>query len=514
MIYLFDHILINYYLPLVFIIFLSMIIFVLFNHKSLLNFIKKSFDKKNMILLSIIFLIGLFIRIHYFQPNDHIESIASEYKLGAKTFLVNQKYQLCLSGNITQCENSRLPRHVWGYPFLLSLFFKFFGISNQSAHLFNFIISLASIPLAYLLTFAFFKNKKASLVSSLILAVSFMHINWTTRNEVTILNVFFIGLSFLFLKLSMNSDDIKMYVLSFFTVLLTIQIRAENALLLFIVFIVFLSNFKKLQIKKYFRKDPYHILLNLLTFCLIFIMLFFTYISVRHASGQHGENIIDFNYIRLQIPFLVQFWSHSLHLFFLIPIILFLTNKKNLMKSIAPLIFLIIHTIMVIIFRANTPSYGNTERYLMNSYIIIVWFAGISIIFLINKVISYLKIKNFRLIFFILFFIFLSAYSIRENQGSIDGINYADSCGLMDELLKDLDPEYVVINTLEGMEYIQFASETKTEFRYDLSPEKITEKSTNRYYIEWLHMCDNVKCLSTDKKHFLKKGNFVVYNIM
>lgn len=197
------------------------------------NFKKYENNKFIIFYLTIIFSIGIIIRIFYFPHDIPIILDGLTYFWYANDMSITNTFPLGYS----------FPNNGW--PTFLSIFFNFVDSDNfldymMVQRLVSIIISALTVIPAYLLCTRFF-NKKLALVGSLMFVVDPKIILNSTLG-ITEPAFIFLGILTLFLFLS---DNKKLVYLSFATLALFTLVRYEGLLLLIPLSIMFFVKFKK-----------------------------------------------------------------------------------------------------------------------------------------------------------------------------------------------------------------------------------------------------------------------------
>lgn len=514
---------------------LLIIIFVLifFNKKKIINVYHLAFDKKTLVFFILILLLSGYLRIINIMNNDSIETLANEYRTGAKTFYLTQKYQSCLSGTILHClVDTTLPRHVQGYSFLLSLIYFVTGPSENVAFVFNAILGILAVVIAYLASYIFFKNKKTALLSALSIGVLPRLIWWGTTGEVVIANIFFIGLSLITLGLCKETNDYLLYALSFFVIMFTAHIRSENIFFLLILIGIFIfKNSHQGDIPSSLKKNSKNYFWGIILSIYGLGILLFNIIISKYASTQQGDHLITLNpsYILMNLGFIYQIWHKLPLVIFAIGLIILILNKKGRSSSVVILATIFIHLLMLSTFYQSFPSgtptnagIGNMERYLTTDilplvvcgceglFVFIVW---------ITRALPLNRKSGKSVLITILFLI--SLYLLSVGADSLRGVPiapYNDSTVIFQTMILELKPNYLMVSSPEMTQYVQFIrDDLPATWMPDKSIYLISPVDTKSYYVELVSPYFPEKSVD----YFFNKnitpakiiGNFYIYNI-
>jgi 4-amino-4-deoxy-L-arabinose transferase-like glycosyltransferase len=191
------------------------------------------------------------------------------------------------------------------HPFLISIAFFLFGISEIVArHLAIFLASL-SVFLVYLSSYLLFKKNEIALFSSLILALLPIHILWSPTMTADLTFSFFVSFLLFFIVLSSKSEDLKIQLLSLLALVLATQAKSEGMVL---IPLYFLSQF--LLNQKYLAtlNNKAYYLFVFLSFILLSTYFLHTFYAWRVDTwGASGEKM-SFNYLKQNISPNIGFW--------------------------------------------------------------------------------------------------------------------------------------------------------------------------------------------------------------
>lgn len=151
-----------------------------------------------------------------------------------------QKAQLCNDGGtaygVYTCHEGQYNKEPYAYPYLLSIVYRLFGVSEALSFIFNNLLLGITIIFVFLLAFLLFKNYLIGIFSALIYALIPQNLLWfnTTAAEpsASLFSGIFIFAVVIFLKDKSNRSLFLVAVLASFA----IQFRPESILILLIAF--------------------------------------------------------------------------------------------------------------------------------------------------------------------------------------------------------------------------------------------------------------------------------------
>jgi hypothetical protein len=212
---------------------------------------------------------------------------------------------LCDYGDKFNCFRCELMKWPVAHPFLISVAFFLFGISEIVArHLAIFLASLSAL-LVYLSSYLLFKKNEIALFSSLILALLPIHILWSPTMAADLTLSFFVSFLLFFIILSSKSKDLKIHLLSLFALVLATQAKSEGIIL---IPLYFLSQF--LLSKRYLIMLNNKVYFLSVFFSFIFLSIYFlhTFHAWRVDTwGASGEKM-SFEYLKQNISPNIGFW--------------------------------------------------------------------------------------------------------------------------------------------------------------------------------------------------------------
>ena len=287
--------------PFYFISLLTFVIVLALSHKKIFKILRGV----NWKLALVVFLLALLIREVIPPKTTRLFFDEDIYLDMAKQILTHFSSCLCDYGNKFSCFKCELMKWPVAHPFIISIAFLFFGISEVVArHLAIFLASLSTF-FVYLSSFLLFRKNELSFLSSLILGLLPIHILWSPTMTADLTLSFFVSFFLFFIILSAKLNDLKIHSLSLLALVLAVQAKSEGIIL---IPLYFLSQF--LLNKSYFEiiKNKTYISFVFLSFSLLSVYLLHIFYSWKVDTwGAMGEKM-SFNYLKQNIYPNVGFW--------------------------------------------------------------------------------------------------------------------------------------------------------------------------------------------------------------
>ena len=317
------------------------------------------------------------------------------------------------------------------YPLFLSLTFFLFGINPLVASVLNFILSVLSIFLVFLLSQAIFRKKKISLISSFLYAFCPLVFVFTSfRMGFPALLSFFLLLITLVGVLFFQYHKINLFVLLITLVALIGQIKPEYFILIFPIILAFLF-FKE------YKRIPFNEVVVVILFFLLFSIPYFVqnyrfkqifnsnwcgmptqvfYNMEEHFYSVPFANQIDpiirnlsnerfsISYLVYDLPNFVKFWStNSFNVIFVFTCLGFLMALKKHKKE--ALFLFSLFSFLSALYLADCAFFET--RYAITTYGLIVSLASFGIYTCSEKISKIIDKNNLFLKKIILTIIFL-----------------------------------------------------------------------------------------------------------
>jgi len=219
--------------------FILLIILVAMNWKYISEFLR-TISRRTWLILVLIFLIALALRI-FIPPYQHIIYIDEAWYMEAGKDMLQTGIQ------------GYYPKSI-GWPFILRIAFGFFGVSNWVALYTSVLLGSLTVFTIFFMAFIITKNRKLSLISSLIFSLFPVHIRWSSTAETNVATMFFICLTVFLFFLYYKKKENSLLWLAMIALAFTVQFRLENYLLIILFIIgkgIYDSGFyKQIEIKE------------------------------------------------------------------------------------------------------------------------------------------------------------------------------------------------------------------------------------------------------------------------
>ncbi len=244
--------------------------------------------KKTWLALMVIILAGFLLRattpqIHriYFDE-DIFENIA-------QNILNSGRAILCNTGTPTSCDEYILNKQPNSYSFMLAITYAIFGVGEAPAFWLNIAIGSITVLFVFILSYVIFRNERASVYSSLIFALTPLHIIWsaTAASEpLMVISVILTIITFIFYL-----ENRKFSILLLFGALFafTMQTRHETLLLTMPLAILFILKGKPIQS---IEKCGKHYLIAVM-FVIVLLIPHFLHLEYANKDswGSSGEKL-------------------------------------------------------------------------------------------------------------------------------------------------------------------------------------------------------------------------------
>ncbi len=444
--------------------FLTFLFLVIANFREIAKRFKKV-KKKTWFLLLLIFLLGTTVRVFYIQ---HIHLISDEYgymQIG-KNLLLDKKIQVCDS--YVDYEKKFCPPHElggWvqpiGWPLLLSVSFLIFGLNSPNAINTNAILGSLSILLVFLITYLLFRREKVGLYSALLFSLMSLHLKWSGTAQPNVTSLFFILLTILLFLIYFENQKFKMLLLAILSLAYTIQIRPENAILLFLIGIMFPIFDPKWKTK--LRDFKFWIL------CLILVFLLlpnFLYLGLNNLFGTTAWKVAIQSHSEASQSFLENFELYGgwrLSEFMSIPLVVDLFILIGLIYSFRRYrgAFIFLLTFFLIFFAISMGYRHSTEYFLINLYFPLILFGALGLNQSIKWILKFFdKLRIGRLVsLFIVLILLISFYPFVKNTLTINRPYALLEVEVASKVKNDINPNCYVI--MENPEILASTTQIK-----------------------------------------------------
>lgn len=335
--------------------FLLILFLIFYNRKKIQKvFEDLKFDKYLLIGLATVILLSTLIfsvlNIEFYSVQDWLSlNIAKEF----------------LSGNTKLFQ---LSTHGPEYPFLLSVFFLFFGASTEVANIFTIFFSIIGIIAIFLSTFLLFEDRRVSFLSSLVFLLTHHVLYYTSiLKGRTIVISSFVALTMFFFILAYKLDKPSGYLLAILSLIACFNLKFEYMNYIYL-FIVGLFLFRRNVFNRKKLLDKFY-----LVFLISPIFLLNTISKIQAFSGKHqgalaalsgGKGNFSLSYFSKNLSLFANYWWNELSLILLLLFGLgigyFIFKKK---KEIAFLLlgFVIPSLVYLFYYSGYSPRYAVTS---------------------------------------------------------------------------------------------------------------------------------------------------------
>jgi hypothetical protein len=292
----------------------------------------------------IVFLVTVVMLKNYGFFDDSNDSRSEDYKIAAKFYAIKQEYMVCHYGKGNDCFAEATMEKAPGYSFLLSWFFRLFGVSSQTALAFSLLLALAAPIILFFTLLVITGRLLISFPLALLFALNKKFIEYATQTEVVMITIFFIIVSLFFAAVYYKSGNRELLMAAACSFLLLGYVRAEY-LLLFAVFLLF-------NWKEFFSIGRVNRLFSLvLAVLFIFLILHSLTEMPRHADSNGNYLVASKLYER--IPSKAQAFLFRQHYVFLIPVLAFSLLWLRKPKTVAffALVHLILFSALILMFQ-------------------------------------------------------------------------------------------------------------------------------------------------------------------
>jgi len=259
------------FIPLfVLITFLLLLLFIYINRKFIFSIIKE-IDTKTWVFLVVIFFLTLLVRV-YIPPHHHVTYVDEPWIMKAGKDMLQHNSIAWYPASI-------------GWPFLLTIAFSLFGISNWVAIYATIFLGSMTVFTLFFLTYIITKNQYVSLASALIFPLFAGHIRFSATAANNIPSIFFITLTLFFCFLYYRKKTWSLLWLSLISLAYTAQIRPENHLFpIIFLFGIFLFNKKSI-------KFNFKFIAPWIVFSILIIPNFFNVFNEKLAADWIAEDL-------------------------------------------------------------------------------------------------------------------------------------------------------------------------------------------------------------------------------
>ena len=299
-------------------VFLLLMILLLKNRKLITSEYRK-INRKTWLMLFIITILGFIVRFAF------LEMQTTEIFMGTSRNIA-----------VSISEEHMMPQdtHTRGYSLLIAPLYSLTGNIMWSAHIFDIVIGSLSIIMIFLLTYLLFKDQKAAIISAIILSALPWHIFFSGTQGEELTASFFVMLSIILILISIKSKEPEIYFLTFISLLFCALIRKEEMILLLVLIIYFLIKKNPIRIRKK---------INIIVYLLMAVILVIPFL-IDALYGKIDEGDIGSVYMSQNIISVLEMFEYNFYiiLFIVAPVVLYLVNKRNIIKKTEQILFLLL----------------------------------------------------------------------------------------------------------------------------------------------------------------------------
>jgi len=204
-------------IPLIILINFLLLVFLINLNKNRIKKVFLEIDKKTWIILALILSIASMLII-FVPPHAHI--IYSDEQL----------YMMAGKNMLQTGSQEEYPKSI-GWPFVLSIAFGIFGISNWVAIYINILLGVLTIFSIFLLAFIITKRKDLSLSAALLYSLFPINIVWAASAKTNTSSLFFVTLAMFFAFLYYRNKGYSLLWLALISLAFSIQFRFETYIL-------------------------------------------------------------------------------------------------------------------------------------------------------------------------------------------------------------------------------------------------------------------------------------------
>ena len=334
--------------------------------------------RKIIYLLLGITIIGVLITSFVAPQTHRIYYDEDIYENIGQNFATLQKAQLCTDGStvygVYDCHSGLYNKQPYAYPYLLSIIYRIFGVSETASFIFNNLLLAISIIIVFLITFLLFNNYIIGIFSALIYALIPQNLLWfnTTAAEpsTALFGAMFIFSLIIFLKENSIGSLFLVVVLASFS----IQFRQESILLILVAFIsIIIYKPSELRDIRFYSAG------------LFFLALSFAYIiHLFVTSGDSwgtAEAKISFDYFSHNFTVNSLFYLDNIKFPTLYTLLFFIGmfSKSFIKEKILLVIWFLAFWGIFLFFYAGSYEYGADVRYSLVSYVPLAILGGFGV---------------------------------------------------------------------------------------------------------------------------------------
>ncbi|MBW1973522.1 MAG: glycosyltransferase family 39 protein, partial [Deltaproteobacteria bacterium] len=389
------------------VIFFLFIILLIICFPSIIRIFKKV-SKKSLILLASLILLGTSVTSFIAPRTNRIYYDEHIYMNIGQNIAFIHKAGMCNEGEnlygVYRCYRLEYNKQPNGWPYILSIVYRLFGVKDLWGHIVNNLFMGISIIVVFLLGFILFETEEAALFAALSYIIIPQNHLWFSTVAVEPSASLFCGLSILFPLIYYKTNKTKMLLLSFATWAFAIQFRTESPLILFTVIAIFLLFMKDELLK------PDRYLIFSIFLILIFPFLLHLFAVRTENWGAQGAKFA-LKYLKQNYHINAPFYIKNIEFPAIVTLIAVIgvISFKKWKESLICLLWFSSFFFIFLFFYAGSYHYGADVRYSLLTYMPIALLAGFGAK-KISKLLSIFITKKYSIIIIAGLFLYFLIY--------------------------------------------------------------------------------------------------------
>jgi hypothetical protein len=289
-----------------------------------------------------------------------------------------QKAQLCNNGGtsfgVYSCQEGLYNKQPYGYPYLLSIIYRIFDVSETAAFIFNNILLAVSVIVVFLLTFLLFKNYIIGLFSAFIFVLIPQNLLWFNTTAVEPSSALFSSLFILSVIIFIKENSNRSLFLATILASFSIQFRPESFLIIFIGLIgIIIYKTSELKSSRIYYAGLFFLVLS-------FAFVVHLFITSDHSWGTTESKLsIDYIANNFSVNSLFYFDNKKFPLLFTLLFVTGLFSKSFIKEKILMVIWFLCFWGVFLFFYAGSYEYGADVRYSLVSYVPLAILSGLGV---------------------------------------------------------------------------------------------------------------------------------------
>lgn len=283
--------------------FVSLLVLLVISRKEIMSAFAGYLNRYSLLALALIVIFFIFFALRFVSPAEQLYFDENIYQGIALNILNHGNALWCQYGTakLGECFSSVVYHDPVGWTFFIAIAFALFGIGTSTAFALQLFVGALSIIAIFLLASVLTERKSIGVMSAFIFALMPELFIWSrTQADLDLSFMMFSTLTFLFFVLFIRKQNLKMFAIFCFSLLITLYLRLEAILLLplFIILYLIFDNkstglLKTLTSRFKMMKKAMDTNLILLLMILAFIVLLTPevyYISLQAGSPDYGQS--------------------------------------------------------------------------------------------------------------------------------------------------------------------------------------------------------------------------------